>query len=146
MPSISRSALVMHSCHDMYKLINDILAYPNFLPDCKESKIVAQQKDSMTAALLVSKGGISKWFTTKNTFVADQQINLQLVDGPFKSLTGSWELTALSDVACKVSLQLDYEFSNRLIALAFGGVFAHMANHMVQAFTQRAKEVYGNHV
>ena len=100
----------------------------------------------MTASLLVSKGALKKWFTTKNTFVANQQVVLSLVDGPFKKLTGRWNLIQLSEEACKVSLELEYEFSSKVFDLAFGRVFNHMANNMVQAFTQRAKEVYGANI
>ncbi|WP_281556901.1 type II toxin-antitoxin system RatA family toxin [Thalassomonas sp. RHCl1] len=146
MPAISRSALVMHSVEDMYSLINDVLAYPSFLPDCSDSKIISQDEHSMTAALLVSKGGLKKWFTTKNTLTSNKQVELNLVDGPFKKLVGSWQLTALSDDACKVNLELEYEFSSKMFDLAFGRVFNHLVNNMVQAFTNRAKEVYGNNV
>ena len=76
MPTISRSALVMHSVEEMYHLINDVLSYPQFLPDCSDSKIIAQDDTSMTAALLVSKGGIKKWFTTKNTLLSNQEVNM----------------------------------------------------------------------
>ncbi|MBL4899682.1 MAG: type II toxin-antitoxin system RatA family toxin [Colwellia sp.] len=143
MPSISRSALVMYSADQMFQLINDVLAYPQFLPDCSHSKIISQDESSVTASLLVSKAGLKKWFTTKNTLVSNQQVTLELVDGPFNKLQGHWLLTPLSDEACKVSLELEYEFSNRMFDLAFGRIFNHMTNNMVQAFTQRAKQVYG---
>lgn len=143
MPSINRSALVMYSAEQMYQLINDVLAYPQFLPDCSNSKIISQDEDSVTASLLVSKAGLKKWFTTENTLVTNQQVTLKLVDGPFNRLQGHWLLTPLSEEACKVSLELEYEFSNKMFDIAFGRVFNHMTNNMVQAFTQRAKQVYG---
>ena len=143
MPNISRSALVMHSVEDMYRLINDVLSYPKFLPDCSDSKIIAQDEHSMTAALLVSKGGLKKWFTTENTLVSNKAVQMNLVDGPFKQLVGGWQLTALSEDACKIELNLDYEFSNKMFDLAFGRVFNQLANNMVQSFTLRAKAVYG---
>jgi len=143
MPNISRSALVMHSVEDMYHLINDVLAYPKFLPECSDSKIISQDEHGMTAAILVSKGGLKKWFTTENTLVTNQEVRMRLVDGPFKQLVGGWTLTALADDACKIELNLDYEFSNKMFDLAFGRVFNSLANNMVQAFTQRAKAVYG---
>jgi len=143
MPSISRSALVMYSAEQMYQLINDVLAYPQFLPDCSNSKVISQDENSVTASLLVSKAGMKKWFTTKNTLVSNQQVTLNLVDGPFTKLQGHWQLTPLSEEACKVSLELEYEFSNKVFDLAFGRIFNHMTNNMVQAFTQRAKKVYG---
>jgi len=146
MPTISRSALVMYSVEQMYSLINDVLAYPKFLPDCSDSKIVSSTENEMTASLLVAKAGITQWFTTKNTLVENKQVKMDLLDGPFKKLVGCWVLTPLSSEACKISLELDYEFSNKFFALAFGRIFNHLANNMVQAFTSRAKEVYGDHV
>jgi len=143
MPSISRSALVMHSVEQMYDLINDVVAYPQFLPDCIDSKIISQDDTSMTASLLVSKGGVKKWFTTQNTFLTHSKVDMSLVDGPFKQLTGGWKLTPLSEEACKIELALEYEFSSKIFDLAFGKVFNQLANNMVQAFTGRAKEVYG---
>ena len=143
MPSINRSALVMYSVDQMFQLINDVIAYPKFLPDCNNSKIIAKSDNSVTASLLVSKAGFNKWFTTKNTFISNQQIQLELIDGPFTKLQGNWVLTPLSEEACKVNLQLEYEFSNKIFDLAFGRVFNHLTNNMVQAFTQRAKDVYG---
>jgi ribosome-associated toxin RatA of RatAB toxin-antitoxin module len=146
MPAINRSALVMYSAEQMFQLINDVLAYPSFLPDCSDSKVISENESSVTAALLVSKGGLKKWFTTENTLISNQEVKLSLVDGPFKKLQGSWVLTPLSDEACKVNLSLEYEFSNKMFDLAFGRIFNNLTNNMVQAFTQRAKDVYGVNV
>ncbi len=142
MPTISRSALVMYSVDQMYKLINDIAAYPQFIPNCGDSKIISVKGNEVTAALMVSKGGLKKWFTTKNTLINENKVQLDLVDGPFKTLTGYWQLAELSEDACKISLHLEYEFSSKVFDLAFGRVFTSLTNNMVQAFTQRAKEVY----
>ena len=146
MPVISRSALVMYSAEEMYDLINDVNSYPSFVPDCSDSKILNQNDTTMTASLLVAKGGLQKWFTTQNTLIKNESVKLTLVDGPFKYLTGEWRLSSLSDNACKISFELDYEFSNKVLALAFGRVFSHLTNNIVQAFTLRAKEVYASHV
>ncbi|WOH37687.1 SRPBCC family protein [Thalassotalea fonticola] len=142
MPAINRHALVMYSAEDMYKLINDVASYPKFLPGCSNSKLISQTDDKMTASLLVSKGGVQKWFTTENTLEQNKKISMNLKDGPFKKLTGYWLLTPLSDEACKIELVLDYEFSNKLIEMAFGRIFDSLTNNMVSAFTSRAKEVY----
>ena len=70
-------------------------------------------------------------------------MELQLVDGPFKSLQGYWRFEALDDTACKVSLDLKFEFPNRLLALAVGPVFSSIANGLVESFRRRAEEIYG---
>ncbi|MCV9878623.1 type II toxin-antitoxin system RatA family toxin [Brenneria izbisi] len=142
MPKISRSALVPFSAEQMYQLVNDVASYPAFLPGCTGSRILSSTPDEMTAAVDVAKAGISKTFTTRNTLTNNQNINMQLVDGPFRQLSGDWHFTPLSADACKVELHLDFEFTNALIELAFGKIFKELAGSMVQAFTQRAKEVY----
>lgn len=142
MPHISRSALVPFSAEQMYSLVNDVDAYPKFLPGCTGSRILDKTDNTMVAAVDVAKAGISKTFTTKNTLTSNQSIDMQLVDGPFRKLMGGWNFTPLSPEACKVELNLDFEFTNKLIELAFGKIFKELAGSMVQAFTLRAKEVY----
>lgn len=93
----------------------------------------------MTAAVDVSKAGISKTFTTRNQLTSNQSILMSLVDGPFKKLIGGWKFTPLSRDACRIEFHLDFEFTNKLIELAFGRVFKELAANMVQAFTVRAK-------
>ncbi|KOC88272.1 type II toxin-antitoxin system RatA family toxin [Winslowiella iniecta] len=142
MAQISRSALVPYSAEQMYQLVNDVDAYPEFLPGCTGSRVLESGDHQMTAAVDVSKAGISKTFVTRNTLTDNQSIHMQLVDGPFRKLTGGWRFTSLSEDACKVELNLEFEFTNMLVELAFGRVFKELASSMVQAFTQRAKEVY----
>ena len=142
MPQIEKSALVMYSTQEMFTLVNDVNAYPEFLPNCSNAKVLETNQDAMTASLEISKAGMKKWFTTKNSF-AHNQVTMTLVDGPFKSLNGYWEFIELDDQACKVTLKLDFEFANKLVELAFGKIFNEVAKNMVTAFTQRAKEVYG---
>lgn len=71
---------------------------------------------------------------------------MHLVDGPFKKLIGGWKFTPLSHEACRIEFHLDFEFTNKLIELAFGRIFKELASNMVQAFTVRAKEVYSVNV
>ncbi|WP_029687049.1 type II toxin-antitoxin system RatA family toxin [Tatumella saanichensis] len=142
MAQISRSALVPFSAEKMYQLVNDVDAYSKFLPGCTGSRIVESSENQMTASVDVSKAGISKTFTTRNTLTNNQRIHMQLVEGPFRKLSGGWQFVALGDDACKVELSLDFEFTNMLVEMAFGRVFKELANNMVQAFTTRAREVY----
>jgi len=142
MPQISRTALVPYSAEQMYQLVNDVKSYPQFLPGCSGSRILDESASQMMAAVDVSKAGISKTFTTRNILVSNQSIIMQLVDGPFKKLMGGWKFTPIGDDACRIEFQLDFEFTNKLIELAFGRMFKELAGNMVQAFTVRAKEVY----
>ena len=142
MPQISRTALVPFSAEQMYQLVNDVKSYPDFLPGCTGSRVLEFGPTQMTAAGDVSKAGISKTFTTRNTLTSNQSILMSLVDGPFKKLIVGWKFIPLSPEACKIEFHLDFEFTNKLIEMAFGRIFKELAANMVQAFTSRAKEVY----
>ncbi|CED72178.1 SRPBCC family protein [Aliivibrio wodanis] len=144
MPQVSRSALVPFSAKQMYDLVNDVASYPQFLPGCSGSKIIEQSDGAMIASVDVAKAGIKKTFTTKNNLVDSKIIGMNLVDGPFKSLTGGWHFMELDETACKVELKLEFEFTNALVAMAFGKVFQELTNNMVNSFTKRAKQVYVN--
>ena len=142
MPSIQRSALVAFSAESMFQLVNDVESYPEFLPGCAQSRIDNQSENAMRASLLIAKAGVKQWFTTQNALTQNSKIEMQLVDGPFSHLSGGWQFIPLSESACKIELQLNFEFSSRLAQAAFGKVFNSIAASMVDAFTRRAKEVY----
>ncbi|MDF2178102.1 type II toxin-antitoxin system RatA family toxin [Aliiglaciecola sp. CAU 1673] len=144
MANVSRSALVHFSAESMFDLVNDVNAYPEFLPGCSKTQILSSDEHQMKASLQVSKGGFHQWFTTLNTLKRGEYIQMELVDGPFAHLRGGWRFVPLSEHACKIELNLDFEFSSRLAQSVFGKAFSAIATNMVTAFTQRAKEVYGD--
>lgn len=144
MASIERSALVSFSCQQMFDLVNDIEAYPEFVPGCVGATILEQSDDHKVAKLNISKAGIGKSFTTRNTLHAPERIDMQLVDGPFKRLSGGWQFQPISEHACKIIFKLDFEFSNRLLSMAFGRIFHEITTRMVDAFAKRAQQVYGD--
>ncbi|MCL4112787.1 UNVERIFIED_CONTAM: hypothetical protein GTU68_021805 [Idotea baltica] len=143
MAQVNKSALVPFSAEQMYKLVDDVPSYQEFLPWCGGSAEVSRDEGVVVASVTIAKGAVNKTFTTRNTSNDMKKIRIDLVDGPFKELTGFWSFKELKQNACKVTLELDYEFSNRLLGLAVGPVFNQIANAMVDSFVDRAKEVYG---
>lgn len=143
MPSISKSALVPYNAEQMYKLVDNVPDYPQFLPWCGGAEELSRNEDEVKASVMISHSGINKAFTTRNRLQKNKMIEMELVNGPFKHLHGFWRFEELSEQACKVSLDLEYEFSNRLLGLAVGPVFNQIANTMVDSFCQRADSVYG---
>ncbi|MGF1793753.1 SRPBCC family protein [Photobacterium profundum] len=142
MPQISRSALVPFSAQQMFELVNDVESYPAFLPGCSGTKIIERSGEHMMASVDVSKAGIRKTFVTRNQLIDFNTIDMQLVDGPFQKLVGGWKFIELDATACKIELNLDFEFTNGLVDAAFGKVFRDLTGNMVSAFTKRAKEIY----
>ena len=117
MPSIQRSALVAYSAGAMFDLVNDVAAYPQFLPGCADSQVLDHSESHMKASLLVSKAGIKQWFTTLNTLEPARRIDMRLVDGPFKQLSGGWTFSPLSDDACKIAMRLHVAYSSKMLSL-----------------------------
>ncbi len=86
MPRITRSALVMFSAEQMFRLVNDVDAYPEFLPGCVGSRVHESGEDYMMASVDVAKAGIAKTFTTRNQLDANRTIKMELVEGPLGEL------------------------------------------------------------
>lgn len=127
----------------MFALVDDIDAYPQFLPWCRSARVLARDSDEVRATLELAKGALNKSFTTVNRLQPDKMIEMRLVEGPFRHLEGFWRFDALRDDACRVSLDLDFEFSSRMLGMVAGPVFTQIANTLVDAFCQRAEQVYG---
>lgn len=146
MNTIHKFALLPYSAEEMYALVADIESYCKFLPWCGGSRIVARDANSVTAAIDIAYHGLHKTFTTRNELDPGRHMTLQLVDGPFKYLQGDWRFEPLDETASKVSLDMEFEFSNRLLAFAAGSVFSTIANGLVDSFSRRAEEIYGKRV
>lgn len=143
MPFIQHSLEVPYNVSEMYNLVNHIEKYNEFLPWCTESKIISQDEDSIQAQLTLTGKGLSKSFTTSNRLQKDKLIEISLINGPFKHLEGYWSFEA-TPRGSKISLSLEFEFSTRLLALAFSPIFEKVTNTLVQAFSNRAQQVYGD--
>ena len=144
MAHIKRSALVHYSPAEMYRLVNNVDDYKTFLPWCASSEIKTESDTEMVASVEIAKGVLNKIFTTHNQLQKDHRIELELVDGPFKKLTGFWQFDALKTTnACKVNLELEFEFDNALMSIAAKPIFTQIANSLVDSFCKRAVEIYG---
>lgn len=140
---IQRSALLPYPAQALYDLVNDVASYPQFLPWCSASEVLDSGEGEMRASLTVAKGSISQRFVTRNRLVPGQSIQMQLQEGPFSQLQGVWEFKALGDKACKISLDLTFDYAGPLVKATLGPLFTQAANTMVDAFCQRAKQLYG---
>lgn len=144
MSQIKRSALVHYSPTEMYQLVNNVADYPAFLPWCRSSQVKSETDTEMVASVEIAKGVLNKTFTTKNQLLENQRIELQLVDGPFKKLSGYWFFETLkTENACKVNLELDFEFDSGMMSLAARPIFTQIANSLVDSFCKRAVVIYG---
>jgi len=143
MPVVHQSLTVPHSVSEMYQLVDKVEDYAQFLPWCTESKVLSRDEDEVRATLVLEASGFQKAFTTCNRLQKDKMIEIRLVDGPFHQLEGFWRFDSLEENKSVVTLDLEFEFSSKLLALAFGPFFHQVANSLVDAFSKRAAVLYG---
>jgi len=142
MRKVQRSALVRHSASEMFSLVDDVQSYPQFLPWCTSATVHSRLENVLEATLELQRGDLSKTFRTRNTSSGQELIDMQLVDGPFRYLEGRWSFTQLGESGSKVALDLEFEFSSSVLDVLFGPFFEDVCNSLVDAFTQRADNVF----
>lgn len=126
----------------MYCLVADVAAYPQFLPWCAAAQVHQADEVSMHASLTIAKGPLHKRFTTKNHLFPQRRIEIALVDGPFEHLNGCWSFEELGDDGARVTLELEFDVKGVLLRRTLSPVFSQIGNTMVDAFCQRARELY----
>jgi ribosome-associated toxin RatA of RatAB toxin-antitoxin module len=142
MYKVERSALVMHSALNMFSLVNDVEHYSDFLPWCGGSRELSRTENEVIASITISFKGLKKEFTTRNQLIGHEKTVITLVDGPFSELSGFWEFIALEPNASKITLNLDFDFSNKVVGKVVGPVFKIIADSMIESFCKRADEIY----
>lgn len=124
----------------MFDLVNDVGAYPRRFRWCSAAHVLEQDERRLLARLDLGLGSFSTWFMTENTLQRPHSIDMKLREGPFKSLHGRWEFHPLADAACKVSLELQFEPTSRLLAPALALGFQGLADRMVNDFVRVADQ------
>jgi ribosome-associated toxin RatA of RatAB toxin-antitoxin module len=142
MAHVKKTILVNHSASCMFLLVDDVEQYPKFLPWCGGVDLIQQDDVSTIATLHIDYHGLRQNFTTKNQKTFPESMEIQLKNGPFKHLNGSWHFLALSDDACKIEFSLNYEFENHFLEKIIAPVFNHIANTFVDGFVKRANNIY----
>jgi len=151
MREVHRSAILPYPGEAMFDLVADVESYEHFLPWCTESQILSSDKEpnqqgdgayEVVACLGLSQGRLNGVFTTRNRVERPCSIRMQLIDGPFSALTGEWRFESLGEDGCKLMLDMQFAFSNAVKDMLLGAVFEHTCNQLVDAFVQRAGEIY----
>ncbi|MFO0204566.1 MAG: type II toxin-antitoxin system RatA family toxin [Betaproteobacteria bacterium] len=143
MHRVERSVLVPYSTEEMFGLVAGVKDYPKFLPWCAGARLRPQPNGDIEATVQIDYRGVRSEFTTLNHNDAPRLIRMQLVAGPFRRLSGEWTFTQLRDDACKVHLNLHFQFATGIVGRAVAPVFEGIAGSMIDAFTRRAEAVFG---
>ena len=143
MTIIQRSALLPYAAHQVYRLVDDIESYPQYMEGCVGSRILKREPSRVEARLELARAGISRGFSTRNHLRPPHSIELELLEGPFDSFSGQWRFQALGQTACKVSLDLEFTLNNSVVGAAAARLFDSVTSQLVDSLSRRARQVYG---
>ncbi len=143
MSQVVKSVLVPYSPAEMFELVDGVELYPKFLPWCAGSEVHARDDTLTEASIRIGYMQVRQEFSTVNSKRYPEEMTLKLKSGPFRNLEGYWRFRPLGESACKIEFMLQYDFSSALLAKVLGPVFGHIANTLVDAFVERAEQVYG---
>lgn len=147
MPTHSETKLLPYTAQQMYDLVADVAAYPEFLPWCAAARITARTPipggEVMDADLVISFKVFREKFASRVTLWADaHKIDTEYLDGPFRYMKSNWAFRDVPD-GVEVEFFVDFEFKNAVLQGIIGVVFNEAMHRIVRAFEHRAADLYG---
>ena len=150
--NISRSALLPYSARQMYDVVADISAYPAFLKWCIDTEILNdsssaagnETKHEVVAKIIIAYKKMHMNFTTRNLNDVGRSTKIDLVEGPLSTLQGEWIFQELEEKACKVSIDMQFDFEKSLTNKIMEKIFSSIVTAQFDAFIARAKKLYGD--
>ncbi|OUS21875.1 ubiquinone-binding protein [Rhodobacterales bacterium 59_46_T64] len=151
MPTHSETRHLPYTAAQMYDLVADVAAYPQFLPWCSAARIRSitplegvENAEVMEADLVISFKVFREKFGSRVTLFPDQmKVDTEYLDGPFKYMKSNWAF-ADADGGCEVTFFVDFEFKNAILQGIIGVVFNEAMQRIVRAFERRAAALYGS--
>lgn len=143
MPSHSEKKVLPYTSEQMFNMIADVAAYPEFLPWCIATRIRTTDETHLVADMVIGFKMFREQFTSRVTLDRPGVIKVEYEKGPFKYLKNHWVFTEQQEGHCLVDFSVEFEFNSRLLDMAIGKVFTEAVHRMVAAFEKRAEILYG---
>lgn len=137
----------------LFAMVGDVARYPEFLPWCSAARILDGDAEpmhgsSMRAELVISFKLIKESYVSNVNFILPElggetyAIDVDLVRGPFSTLTNNWEFTPHPQGGSTIAFKVEFAFKSRMLEKVIGSLFDLAVNRMVAAFEERAAELY----
>jgi coenzyme Q-binding protein COQ10 len=148
MPKHHETKRLPWTAQQMYDLVADIGAYPEFLPWNAAARIRSRRPipggEVIEADLVISFKVFRERFGSRVTLWPDRRrIDTEYLDGPFRHLRSHWAFRDLDGGGSEVEFFVDFEFRNALLQGIIGVVFNEAMQRIVRAFERRAAVLYG---
>jgi coenzyme Q-binding protein COQ10 len=144
MPQHSETRTLPYTAQQMFDLVRDVGAYPQFLPWCQGSRIYSVQENAFTADVLIGYKMIREKYISRVHCHEPDRITVEYLSGPFRYLRNTWEFRPSdADNQCDVRFFIEFEFKSALLHRLATSVFHEVVRRMVGAFEARAHVLYG---
>jgi len=148
MPTHAETRRLPYSADQMYDLVADVGAYPEFLPWCAAARIRSRtdtgESEVMEADLVISFKLFRETFGSRVVLWPEaRKIDTEYIDGPFRHMKSNWAFEDVEGGGCDVHFFVDFEFRNAVLAGIIGVVFNEAMQRIVRAFERRADQLYG---
>ncbi|RKF23412.1 type II toxin-antitoxin system RatA family toxin [Altericroceibacterium spongiae] len=144
MPGIKETRRLPYSAEQMFDLVADVASYPEFLPWVVATRIRSDDGEEMVADMLVGFKALREKFTSRVHKERPGNLRVQYVDGPLRDLDNHWVFRDVEGGGCEIDFTVDFAFKSRMFEALAGQYFDRAFRKMVNAFEQRADELYGN--
>lgn len=144
MPRHAEQRIVPYSPAQMFDLVADVGAYPQFLPWVVGARVRSSSPMLLVADLIVGFKVFRETFTSRVTLERPHHVHVDYVNGPLKHLHNDWRFTPDGQGGTRVDFHVDFAFKNRLLEAMVGTVFSEALGRMVAAFEARAAELYAS--
>jgi len=144
---VSERLRIRHRPKDVYALVGDVEAYPKFINLITALRVKSREETERGSSLVAEAKArykfVSERFVTRVTLDdIDHRIDVDLVQGPFRSLTNSWQISALPDGSSLVDFVIDFEFSNPMLNMLLSANKERAVGYIIDAFKARADQLY----
>ncbi len=149
MPHFKTTRIVDHTAREMFDLVADVEAYPEFLPMCEALNVRSRRerdgKTLLLADMTVGYKAVHETFTSQVLLKPEENaIDVSYVDGPFRYLDNRWLFEDRGDGKSAVHFSIDYEFKSRILGAVMGSVFDRAFRAFAEAFERRADRLYAS--
>lgn len=147
MPKLAKTTILPYRAEMIHQLVMDIEKYPEFLPWCKQAKIVNHISDKILHAdLLVNFKNFFEKYRSEVTHGKNHEsvyfVESRAIEGPFKSLFSEWKIKDLGENSCQIDFYIEFEFNSFILGKMLGGIFERASEKMMSSFEERAHQLY----
>lgn len=152
MPRFTKSVRVPYRPDEAFSLVSGIGQYPDFIKWITALRVSGLQETipgrlECVGDVVVGFKGFIERFSTH--VVADSNlrtVTASLIRGPFKRLHAIWTIVPLDRAGCDITLDIDYEFRNPLVAMLAAANHSLAVDRILNAFLVEAQARFGNGV